>query len=58
MCVFIRDDENKEMVNQSMNSKIILAEKVIFFEEVNTFRRPKYYLSVLDKAFNIFNETM
>jgi hypothetical protein len=56
--VFIRDDENKEMFNQSMNSKIILAEKVIFFEEVNTFRRPKYYLSVLDKAFNIFNETM
>ncbi|MGP1989329.1 hypothetical protein ACTS35_22530 [Citrobacter freundii] len=58
VCVFIRDDENKEMFNQSMNSKIILAEKVIFFEEVNTFRRPKYYLSVLDKAFNIFNETM
>ncbi|EAA7344606.1 hypothetical protein HW89_23440 [Salmonella enterica] len=58
VCVFIRNDENNEIFNQSMNSKIILAEKVIFFEEVNTFRRPKHYLSVLDKAFNIFNETI
>ncbi|EJS7092504.1 hypothetical protein NWK44_004728 [Salmonella enterica] len=58
VCVFIRDDKNKEMFNKSMNSKIILAEKVIFFEEVNTFRRPKHYLNVLEKAFNIFNETI
>lgn len=58
VCVFVRDDNNKELFNESMKSKIILAEKFFFFEEVNTFRRPKAYLKVLDKAFNIFNETI
>ncbi|EPF5079370.1 hypothetical protein ACSSUQ_004208 [Yersinia enterocolitica] len=58
VCVFVRDDNNKELFNESIKSKIILAEKFFFFEEVNTFRRPKAYLNVLDKAFNIFNETI
>ncbi|HGS6062850.1 TPA: hypothetical protein ACMELC_005446, partial [Klebsiella pneumoniae] len=56
VCVCIRDDKNKEMFTKSINSKIILAEKFIFIEEVNTFRRPQTYLNVLDKAFTIFNE--
>jgi len=54
--VFIRDDKNKEMFNKSINLKVILAEKIIFIEEINTFRRPKAYLNVLDKAFTIFSE--
>ena len=54
--VFIRDDDNKELFNKYVNLKIILAEKVIFHEEVNTFRRPKIYLNTLNKAFTIFNE--